>query len=152
MLRLSMPAGPRWLDLPHGVRVLARPVDTAVSEAAYAEATEAVRSMQEEAEAAEKAGQPLDPNGRTGANAAWVSGVRWQRQVEALLRYTVEEWDGVGDADGAPWPPCDEAFRAFAANRELAGAFFRAAMAPVEALVAEGNGSANPSAGDAAAG
>lgn len=150
MLRLSLPTAPRWVDLPHGVRVLVRPVDTATSEAAFADAVDAVRPLQAEAEAAEKAGQPLDPLGRNGANAGWLAGLRWQHQVEALLRYTVEDWEGIGDADGVPWLPCAGAFRAFAANRDLATAFFRAVMAPVEELRAEGNGSATPSAGDGA--
>ena len=43
MIRLDLPREPQWLDLPHGVRLLVRPLDTATDAAARAAAVTDLR-------------------------------------------------------------------------------------------------------------
>jgi hypothetical protein len=143
MFRLPVAAAERWLDLPHGVRIKVRPLSTAILEASRAQAARETRALQQEAEAAAAAGHPMDPRGRNGANAAWLSGLWAEIQVRALLDHAVIEWEGVEDEHGAPLGLTEAALAAFAAHPEMADAFFAAYRAPVEELAAEGNGSAS---------
>jgi hypothetical protein len=48
MLTLSLPTGPYWLALPHGVRLRIRPVTTAVLSAAQARAQRDVEALRSE--------------------------------------------------------------------------------------------------------
>jgi hypothetical protein len=57
MLTLSLPTGPYWLALPHGVRLRIRPVTTAVLAAAQARA-------QRDVEIARQSAQPVQPQAR----------------------------------------------------------------------------------------
>jgi hypothetical protein len=139
MLRLSIDTRPRWLELPHGVRVEVRPLTTAVEQAAHTEADNRLAMLKKQAEDAAAAGQALDPTGPNGANAAWMVGQRVQMLVEALARYGITAWKGLGGDDGASLPLSAEAFAAFAAHRDLGAAFYAEYRAPVAALAAEGN-------------
>lgn len=150
MLKLSTgkPREPQWLDLFPGVRVLVRPLTTAVAEAAYAEAVERTRPIKQAAEDAEKAGTPLDPSGANGANAAWIQGLHWQFVSEALARYGIIEWEGIGDDGGCPLPVTPETCAAFAAHPDVGGRnFVLKYRASLDAVAAEGNASAPSSAG-----
>ena len=151
MLRLSLDTQkPRWLALPHGVRVEVRPITTAVIEAAYAEVQERLRPLKKAAEDAAAAGMPLDPAGANGANAAWLQGLAWQYQVEALARYGILRWEGLADMDDNPLPVSPAAVAAFAAHPDLGREFWLAYRATLSEVEAEGNGSAPSSGGDGA--
>ena len=136
MLHLDIPTEPCWLDLPEGVRLLTRPVTTAVMQAAQSAAARRL-------EAAREAG-PLDPD--------WERGLAFLYLVQGLARHAVLEWQGVGDATGAPLPLSPEAVEALMQHDAIASAFWAGATAPVRALVAEGNGCAPAPPGIGAAG
>lgn len=151
MLRLSVERRAQWLALPHGVRVQVRPLTTAVSEAAFADAAERIRPVKAAAEDAAKAGTPLPPTEPNGANAAWLQGLQWQFLVEALARYGIEAWEGLGDEAGNPLPVSPAACAAFAAHPDLGRDFFRLYRAALDGVELEGNASAPPADGATAA-
>lgn len=151
MLRLTVSREPRWLDVIPGVRVQVRPIETATSEAAFADALERIRPLVAAAEDAAKAGTPLSPEGRSGANAAWIQGLQWQFLIEAHARYGIVAWEGLGDDNGEPLPVTPAACAAFAAHPSLGREFYRKYRAELDAVDAEGNASA-PSPDGATAG
>ena len=152
MLKLELDRQPRWLALPHGIRVLVRPLTTAISEAAFSDAINRVRPVKLEAEDAAAAGAPLPPEEPNGANAAWLAGLQWQYLCEAYARYAILEWQGLGDENGEPLPLSPAAFTAFAAHPDLGREFYRLLRGDLDRLDAEGNGSGTSAAGDTAAG
>jgi hypothetical protein len=83
MIRLDLKREPHWLDLGHGVRVHVRPCTTALMMAARAEVQRASLPPQNESEAA---------------------GERTAALVKALGRLGIQDWEGVGDAEGEPVP------------------------------------------------
>jgi len=80
MIRLDLSREPRWLDLGHDVRVRVGPLTTALMAAARSDP--AVTSL---------------PEGASNETIAVV-------MAKALARLVVEDWEGVGDADGNPVP------------------------------------------------
>ncbi len=80
MLRLDFTAGPRWLDLGHGVRLQLAPLTTALMVAARSD----------------PALEVLPASASDEARALVFA--------KAIARRAVTEWEGVGDADGAPIP------------------------------------------------
>lgn len=147
MFRLSLTSEPRWLELPFGVKVEVRPASTGIVEAARSEATKRVAMMQVEAAAAEKAGQPLDKTGFNGANAQVLDGLWQQYWCEALARYGITRWEGIGDAGGAVTAVTPAAIEAFASHPVLSKAFVTAYNEAVAGVALEGNGSAPSSGG-----
>jgi len=141
-MRLHLATGPEWIDLPTGQRVLAEPHDTLISQAAFAEAAAEVRPLQDAAEEAKAAGAPLDPRGRNGANAAWVSARQWVALIEATARYAIVSWEGINGPDGEPLAVSPEAVAAFARHPDLGPVWYMAYKQPAAAVDAEGNGSA----------
>lgn len=148
MLRLSTRREPAWIELPAvGARIRMRPVTTAVLTAARAEASKRLAAQRKEADAAVEAGMPGDPTGPNAANPNWQIGLLQQYLAEALLRYGAEAWEGVVGEDGAPLPIDAASAEAFAQHEAAARHFLDAVLAPIEAVTAEGNGSAPSSAG-----
>ena len=98
MVRLGLPRGPRWLDIGNGVRILARPITTAIYRAATATAMRQATQVAEESGLIEDAGgsiHDLPPLDRDG-----IEGVRQQFMLQALAQHAISEWQGVGDEDG----------------------------------------------------
>ncbi len=151
MFRLSLNRDLRWLNLAHGVKVEVRPLTTAINQAALAEARKRVAVLAVEAEAAERAGQPLDPMAPNGANAAWLDGMWTQFYSEALGRYGINRWEGLRGDDGEVLPVTHEAIAVFAAHPELGPAFSNRYASDLAAEAAEGNGSGASVNGDTAA-
>lgn len=151
MLKLELDRQPRWLALPHGIRVRVRPLTTAISEAAFSDAINRVRPVKLEAEDAAAAGAPLPPDEPNGANAAWLAGLQWQYLCEAYARYAIIEWEGLGDDHGEPLPLSGAAFTAFAAHPDLGREFYRLLRGDLDRLDAEGNGSGTSAVGDTVA-
>jgi hypothetical protein len=85
MIRLDLNRQPAWLDLAPGVRVLVEPLTTALMMAARSDS--GVESLPETA---------------TDEDRALALG-------RALGRLAIRDWEGVGDADGAPISPTPEA-------------------------------------------
>lgn len=116
MLRLELDAQPRWVELLPGVRLLLRPLGTALMMAARADVAGC------EAEA--------------GPEAAAVA------LAKAVARRAVVDWEGVGDADGAPLPVTPAGVDALLELLPAYEAFSRLYLARGLLLDAEKNGSA----------
>jgi hypothetical protein len=124
MLRLDLPTEPAWVDCPHGVRLLCRPLTTALNHAAAARAARRMRDAQAE-----------------GGDEDIARGQMVAEITVALAEVLVVEWDGVGNAAGtevAPLTP--DGLRAIMAVPEIARAFDDGISAPLRRLAAEGNG------------
>ena len=85
MIRLDLSRDPKWVDLGHGVRVLAAPITSAVMMAARSDLREA-----------------LPDGGGAAGHAAAVA------LVKTIARMVIRDWDGIGDTDGNPVPPTPE--------------------------------------------
>lgn len=148
MLKLTPQRESRWLELAKlGIRVRVRPLTTAVLSAARAEAGKRVALAW--AAQKEKAAAGFGPEDTADdlGNPSWREGVSAQYFAAALLRYAGEAWEGVGDHHGNPLPLNSVTAEAFAEHDQAATAFLDAALAPLDALAAEGNGSAPSSRG-----
>lgn len=126
MLKLDLPTEAYWVDLPHGVRVRIKPVTTAIVSAAQHRAARLGR------EAAEAAGGELDPDISRG--------LAFVLMAKALARFAIEAWEGVGGPDGAPLALTEEAAERLMDIEAMAAAFWDAALKPIHAVSAEGNG------------
>lgn len=149
MIDLGAAPTRRWLNLPGGVRVEVEPLTTARAEAARTEAIVRAAALQREAKAQAETGMGADPVGFTAANASALAGMAEAFEIEALARFCVVSWEGLG-VDGEPAPINPATIEAFARHAVLGPAFRRALRAPLEADIAEGNAFAPSSAGGGA--
>jgi hypothetical protein len=131
MLTLSLPTGPYWLALPHGVRLRIRPVTTAVLAAAQARAQRDVEALCTE--------PPPDFVDLSDPDVA--RGVAFATLVKALARHAIVAWEGVGDVNGVPLPFAADHAATLMDIEEMATAFWSAAMAPLDKVTTEGNAS-----------
>jgi hypothetical protein len=118
MIRLDLSREPRWLDLGHGVQLHVAPLTTALMAAARSDP--GVVSL------------PEDASNETVAVA----------MAKALARLVVLDWDGVGDAEGAPVPVTPEGIDALLDILPLFEAFQLRYVSKGLLLEAEKNGSA----------
>ena len=118
MIHLDLKREPHWLDLGHGVRVHVRPCTTALMMAARAEVQRAIVPSQNETEA---------------------TGERTAALVKALGRLGIQEWQGVGDAEGGPLPVTHDGIDALLDLWPMAEAFERLYLAPALLLDDEKN-------------
>ncbi|MEI8397018.1 MAG: hypothetical protein WCF85_20015 [Rhodospirillaceae bacterium] len=126
MIRLDLPREPHWLTLPHGVRVLVRPLDTATDAAARAGAAADLRER----------GQTVPP---AAAKEPWRLGQAKAALARALAGLTVLEWSGVLLTDGSPAPVTAENTAMLMDIPDIATVFLRLIYEPLERLAAEGN-------------
>ncbi|HYN40035.1 MAG TPA: hypothetical protein VES39_12360 [Rhodospirillales bacterium] len=131
MIRLDLKREPHWLDLGHGVRLHVRPCTTALMMAARAEVQRAPVSSAHDFRAA---------------------GERTATLVKALGRLVVQEWEGVGHADGEPAPLTPEGVDALLDLWPMADAFERLYLGPALLLDDEKNAFAPAPNGISAAG
>ena len=127
MIRLDLPREPHWLELPHGVRLLVRPLDTATDAAARAAAAADLRER----------GQDVPP---AAAKDSWRLGQAKAALAQALGQLTILEWSGVLVSDGAPAPVTGETVALLMAIPDIATAFLRQIYAPLDRLASEGEG------------
>ena len=127
MIRLDLPRDPHWLDLPHGVRVLVRPLDTATDAAARAAAVTDLRER----------GQTAPP---AAAKEPWRAGQTKDALARALGQLTILDWSGVLLAEGCPAPVTAESVALLMSIPKIATAFLRLIYAPLDRLAAEGEG------------
>lgn len=124
MLRLDLPTESEWIACPHGVRLLCRPLTTALNHAALARARRRLAALPDAVRS--------DPDLAAGALHAEV--------VVALGEVAIEAWEGVGNADGTEAAPVSpEGIRALLSVPEIAAAFDAGLSAPIARLTAEGN-------------
>jgi hypothetical protein len=123
-VRLRAAGTPRWLDLPHGVRVQVRPVTSAVVAAAQSAGRRRLSALSEEER----------------ADADWLAGLAFATTVAEIARLSILAWEGVQDDAGAPAPVTAEAVEALMQQDDLAFAFWVAATATLHEVVTEGNG------------
>jgi hypothetical protein len=131
MIRLDLKRGPHWLDLGHGVRVHVRPCTTALMMAARAEVQRSAEPSLNETQAA---------------------GERTAALVKALARLGIQDWQGVGDADGEPAPLTSSGVDALLDLWPMAEAFERLYLGPALLLDDEKNAFAPAPNGTSAAG
>ena len=127
MIRLDLPREPHWLDLPHGVRLLVRPLDTATDAAARAAAVTDLRER----------GQTAPP---AAAKESWRAGQTKDALARALGQLTILDWSGVLLADGSPASVTAESVALLMSIPKIATAFLRLIYAPLDRLAAEGEG------------
>ena len=127
MIRLDLPREPHWLDLPHGVRLLVRPLDTATDAAARAAAVADLRER----------GKDVPP---AAAKESWRMGQTKDALARALGQLTILDWSGVLLADGSPAPITAESVALLMAIPKIATAFLRLIYAPLDRLASEGEG------------
>ncbi|TVR80055.1 MAG: hypothetical protein EA405_11735 [Rhodospirillales bacterium] len=126
MIRLDLSREPRWLDLGHGVRLRVGPLTTALMAAARSDP--AVTGL---------------PDGASNETIAVA-------MAKALARLVVEDWEGVGDADGNPVPVTPEGIDALLDILPLFEAFQLRYVSKGLLLEAEKNGSAPSPSGTSA--
>ncbi len=125
MIRLDLPREPHWLDLPHGVRLLVRPLDTATDAAARAASVTDLRER----------GQTAPP---AAAKEPWRLGQTKDALARAVGQLTILDWSGVLLTDGSPAPVTAEMVALLMSIPKIATAFLRLIYAPLDRLAAEG--------------
>lgn len=124
MLKLSIPTDAFWVDCPHGVRLLCRPMTTALQNAAVARAARRIK----------------DATAAVDADPDILAGEMQAESLVALGEVLIEAWDGVGNAEGtAAAPVTPDNVRALLALPEVALAFNRGISQPLATMAAEGN-------------
>ncbi len=138
MLRLGIPREARWIEIGEGVRLRVRPATTALVVTARMRASRQLEQMRKAAEDAQAAGLPFEGPSPDDRDAA--GGWAFALMALNLAREVVEDWEGVGDADGNPVPFALEGLGEVLAHANLAESFFGQVMAGPDALDAEKNG------------
>ena len=116
MLTLDLSREPEWLDLPAGVRLLLRPLGTALMAAARSDAAVVAAADGDDREAAAVA------------------------LAKAIARRAVVKWEGIGDAEGNPVAPSPEGIDALLEIWPIFEAFQLGYVAKGLLLADEGNG------------
>jgi hypothetical protein len=136
MIRLELKREPTWLDLGHGVRVHVRPCTTALVMAARAAVVRGGDQYDEtaagqSAEASASAKAPADTSAKAGEQTAAL--------VKTLARLAVDDWEGVGNAEGEPAKVTPEGVEALMDLWPIAESFERQYLGPALLLDAEKN-------------
>lgn len=129
MLRLDLPTESFWVECPYGVRLLVRPMTTAMSHVAGTRAARRVATM--------KAANPADQNLN---DPEMLAGLMTAEVTVAMAEVAVEAWEGVFSASGtevAPLTP--DGLRILMTAPAIARAFSDGIDAPLARMAAEGN-------------
>lgn len=139
MIRLGVAKEPAWLELEHGVRVLARPLTTIVMESARQRAAGELRELREAIDRVKAAHG--DVSGLPALEDPAVQRAEMlTRLVKALAHYAITQWDGVLGVDGQP-APCEPATIAELMDvPAISQAFFDRYTETIAAREAEKNG------------
>lgn len=124
MLRLDLDRKPRWLDMPHGVRLLVRPLTSGVILEARRDPI--LRSLAPDGDEDGAA----EPDQQQAALAF----------AKALARAAVLEWEGVGNQAGEPLDVTPELVEALLDDWTIYDAFQAGYVQPGLRIDAEGNG------------
>jgi hypothetical protein len=124
MLTLDLSREPRWLDLPQGVRLFAKPLDRITRAAAEGAALAEAKALLGEAAQQER---------------GVFNGLYFMLLVRLIARRIVTAWEGVGDCDGAPLAFSPAALDALMERDDMAVAFWDAVIGRPDPAEAEGN-------------
>lgn len=150
MIRLSLPREPYWLDLPHGVRVFVRPLNTAVYEAARARGWRMARAIAAEHADLKAAGADITGLPDLSDEDA-LAGLSQMLFAQGLARSAITRWEGVLDAAGNPAEVTDPAVAELMQLPRMAESFVIQYTETHEAVLAEGNVSGSAPSGTSAA-
>lgn len=142
MFTLDIPTAPYWIDLPLGVRVQVKPLNTLVITASRQFAARELRRMRAERAERLETGAPVSdlPDLDDDILADTIVQMEYAR---GLARYGVIDFRGVGQADGPDALPFSAAnAQALVLHPDMMEPFLMAYLAPHVALATEGNGSA----------
>jgi hypothetical protein len=129
MLRLDLPTEPFWIDCPYGVRLLVRPLTTALNHVAITRASRRLREMREAA-----------PDDQMLTDHDFAGGVQRYELAVGLGEACILDWQGVGNAEGTEAAPVTpEAIRALLTVPEIERAFDVGLVSPLARMTAEGN-------------
>lgn len=151
MFSLDLPTEARWLELPHGVRVLVKPLDGLVYAAARNHARAAIQKLVQaraEREAANAPAQDIPDVSDDAMRAAIID----FELARGLARYGVIDFAGVGDDADEPMPFSPARAEALVVHPEMLEPFIAAYTAPLERIEREGNAPAPAPLGSTAAG
>jgi hypothetical protein len=140
MLKLVLPKEPYWLELSHGVRLMVRPLTTAVYESARRKSTRLVADLLRDHAEIELAGGSVEGLPDLNDTDA-VEGVSQYLFAQALAMAGIVKWEGVGDEDGKPVDVSPETVARVMEVPRLAEEFLVEYTRPHEAMVSEGNAS-----------
>jgi hypothetical protein len=152
MIRLNLPKEPYWILVPSGVKVLVRPLRTAINETAKARLTRLARELADHVAAVKAAGGTVEDlpdlttkDGLSGAGAALYA--------ESLAIAGVIAWEGPVDDDDNPLSPTADAITEWMAQYPAdAESFVVQYTAPLVTALAAGKGSRPSPSGTSAAG
>ena len=125
MLTLDVSREPRCIDLPHEVRLLAKPLDRITRAAAEGAALAEAKALLSEPAHQER---------------SVFNGVYFMLLVRLIARRVVSAWEGVGDRDGNPLAFSPAALDALLERDDMAVAFWDAVIGRPDPVEAEGNG------------
>jgi hypothetical protein len=126
MLCLEIPIEPLWVECPHGVKLLCRPLTTPLNHAAIARAGRRLWEI--------KAADRNDPR-VTDPDLA--QGTLHAESLVALGEVLIEAWEGVGEAEGAAAAPVTpDNVRALLSLPEIAAAFNAGISQPLPRIAA----------------
>lgn len=141
MIRLQLPSEPAWIDLPHGVRVRCRPLDTDThTVAAHVAHLEATRDL--EAAQQRRACGMAEASDAKLLDSRCVRGRSYYLTAVGLGIACIIEWAGRAVEDPATDAPAelsDANIKALMRIPEIANAFLQQIEAPIVRLHAEGN-------------
>ncbi len=149
MRSLAFPKEPRWLDLPRGVRVLARPIDTSLHHAAIQQAARKLARLLKGQATAVEIGLGFDLPALDDQDIR--AGVTQLLIAQAFARFTIVEWEGVPAIGGDPAPVSPDSACELMLWPDIAESFVTQQLSPIEAVAAEGNASAPSPTGISAA-
>lgn len=138
MLRIGIPRQARWIEIGAGVSLKVKPATTALVTTARTRAARQIDQMRQAQKDAQEAG--LDYHGPDMTDREAIVGHAFALSVMSMARELVEDWSGVGDADGTPIPFALDGLGEVLAHTSLAERFIAQVMEAPEALAAEGNG------------
>jgi hypothetical protein len=140
MIRLSLPKEPYWLDLPHDVRVLVRPLDTSLYEAArHKGARLAQRLISDHAEITLAGGTVGELPDLNDPDA--ITGLSQFLFTQALATLAITVWEGVLDSESAPCPINETSVAMLMRIPSIADEFLRKYTKPHHDVLFEGNAS-----------
>ena len=151
MIRLSLPKEPYWLDLPHDVRVLVRPLDTSLYEAARHKGARLAQKLISDHTEITLAGGTVSQLPDLNDQDA-ITGVSQFLFTQALATLSIMEWTGVLDAENTPCPVNGTSIAMLMRIPSIADEFLRKYTKPHRDVLSEGNASGSAQNGISATG